>query len=193
MTVNKITTPGSAQQRAANYSWGGRAPGYEQLPYPAQPQYNMPMPMPPSYNRWDKAPSLSIILLSMYSHLQKTHQINLSTNQNFSKTRNIILKLEWNIAVIISFGHWRRSKLNSKQIGLALNCYSWFNFAFGGAWYKYINILINKKVLPRLATYGLILLMVEFGARQSPERQKKSCSVFTRNFFWDTLCMKDIS
>ena len=94
---------------------------------------------------------------------------------------------------MISFGNWRRSKLNSKQIGLALNSYSWFEFAFGGAWYKYINILINKKVLPRLATYGLILLMVEFGARQSPERQKKSCSVFTRNFFWDTLNMKDIS
>merc|ERR1719328_997241 len=37
--------PGGAQQRAANYSWGGRAPGYEQLPYPTQPQYNMPMPM----------------------------------------------------------------------------------------------------------------------------------------------------
>merc|ERR550517_43967 len=41
--------PGGHQQRAGNYSWGGRGPGYEQLPYPAQPQYNMPMPMPPSY------------------------------------------------------------------------------------------------------------------------------------------------
>merc|ERR1719187_1476644 len=43
--------PGGHQQRGGNYSWGGRGPGYEQLPYPAQPQYNMPMPMPPSYNR----------------------------------------------------------------------------------------------------------------------------------------------
>merc|ERR1712181_192001 len=41
--------PPGHQQRAGNYSWGGRGPGYEQLPYPAQPQYNMPMPMPPSY------------------------------------------------------------------------------------------------------------------------------------------------
>merc|ERR1719175_105437 len=42
--------PGGHQQRGGNYSWGGRGPGYEQqLPYPAQPQYNMPMPMPPSY------------------------------------------------------------------------------------------------------------------------------------------------
>jgi len=41
--------PGSHQQRGVNYSWGGRGPGYEQLPYPTQPQYNMPMPMPPSY------------------------------------------------------------------------------------------------------------------------------------------------
>merc|ERR550534_2150079 len=30
--------PGGAQQRAANYSWGGRAPGYEQLPYQAHQQ-----------------------------------------------------------------------------------------------------------------------------------------------------------
>ena len=66
----------------------------------------------------------------------------------FSKTHYIILKL--NIVVIISFGHWRRSKLNSKQIGLALNSYSWFDFAYDGASYKYINILINKKVLPGL-------------------------------------------
>ena len=43
-----LTTLGH-QQRAGTYSWGGRGPGYEQLPYPAQPQYNMPMPMPPSY------------------------------------------------------------------------------------------------------------------------------------------------
>ena len=63
MRDNNKATPGGAQQRAANYSWGGRAPGYEQLPYPAQPQYNMPMPMPPSYNRWDKAPSLSFSFL----------------------------------------------------------------------------------------------------------------------------------
>merc|ERR1719348_2349238 len=42
--------PGSHQPRGANYSWSARGPaGYEQLPYPAQPQYNMPMPMPPSY------------------------------------------------------------------------------------------------------------------------------------------------
>merc|ERR1719237_296244 len=41
--------PGSHQQRGVNYSWGARGPGYEQLPYPTQPQYNMPMPMPPSY------------------------------------------------------------------------------------------------------------------------------------------------
>merc|ERR1712192_245001 len=41
--------PPGHQQRAGTYSWGGRGPGYEQLPYPAQPQYNMPMPMPPSY------------------------------------------------------------------------------------------------------------------------------------------------
>merc|ERR1719362_2034891 len=41
--------PGSHQQRGVNYSWGGRGPGYERLPYPTQPQYNMPMPMPPSY------------------------------------------------------------------------------------------------------------------------------------------------
>jgi len=41
--------PGSHQPRGVNYNWGARGPGYEQLPYPAQPQYNMPMPMPPSY------------------------------------------------------------------------------------------------------------------------------------------------
>merc|ERR1719510_2394346 len=41
--------PGVQQQRGPNFSWGAPGPGYEQLPYPAQPQYNMPMPMPPSY------------------------------------------------------------------------------------------------------------------------------------------------
>ena len=46
---NGDLTTGSHQQRGVNYSWGGRGPGYEQLPYPTQPQYNMPMPMPPSY------------------------------------------------------------------------------------------------------------------------------------------------
>merc|ERR1712083_86565 len=41
--------PGVQQQRGPTFSWGAPGPGYEQLPYPAQPQYNMPMPMPPSY------------------------------------------------------------------------------------------------------------------------------------------------
>merc|ERR1719266_2610403 len=41
--------PPGVQQQGPNFSWGAPGPGYEQLPYPAQPQYNMPMPMPPSY------------------------------------------------------------------------------------------------------------------------------------------------
>merc|ERR550519_1530823 len=41
--------PGQGRSPAGpvNYNWSERGPGYQQLPYPAQPQYNMPMP--PSY------------------------------------------------------------------------------------------------------------------------------------------------
>ena len=77
---NGDLTTGGHQQRAGNYSWGGRGPGYEQLPYPAQPQYNMPMPMPPSY-RWEDNILLPILYVLAFAVNASNKVIHLWTKK----------------------------------------------------------------------------------------------------------------
>ena len=84
--MNAMVTLGH-QQRATNYSWGGRGPGYEQLPYPAQPQYNMPMPMPPSY-RWDHNTLLPIYIYVLAFAVNASNKvIHLWTNKQIRSSR----------------------------------------------------------------------------------------------------------